>query len=51
VSRDEGPAQPGGAADAGAVRAIGLIGGVAALGLALGAVFLGHGIRRIRASL
>src|SRR5690349_3910682 len=38
-------------ADAGAVRAIGLIGGAAALGLALGAVFLIHGIRRIRASL
>src|SRR5690348_10660874 len=38
-------------ADAGAVRAIGLIGGTAALGLALGAVFLIHGIRRIRASL
>jgi hypothetical protein len=33
------------------VRAIGLIGGAAALGLALGAVFLVHGIRRIRASL
>ena len=38
-------------ADAGAVRAIGLIGGAAALGLTLGAVFLARGIRRIRASL
>jgi len=38
-------------ADAGAVRAIGLIGGAAVLGLTLGAVFLIHGIRRIRASL
>jgi len=38
-------------ADAGAVRAIGLIAGAAALGLALGAVFLARGIRRIRGSL
>jgi len=38
-------------AGAGAVRAIGLIGGTAVLGLTLGAVFLIHGIRRIRASL
>src|SRR5262245_10347423 len=39
------------AADAGAVRAIGLIAGAAAAGLALGAVFLARGIRRIRSSL
>ncbi|HEX5301052.1 MAG TPA: GGDEF domain-containing protein [Streptosporangiaceae bacterium] len=38
-------------ADAGAVRAIALIGGAAALGLALGGAFLVRGIRHIRASL
>src|SRR5690242_9803676 len=38
-------------ADAGAVRAIGLIGGAAPFGLTLGAVCMVHGIRRIRASL
>ncbi len=35
-------------ADAGAARAIALIAGAAALGLALGALLLAHGIRRIR---
>jgi diguanylate cyclase (GGDEF)-like protein len=39
------------AADAGAVRAIGLIAGAAALGLAFGVAVLIHGIRRIRGSL
>ncbi len=38
-------------ADAGAVRATGLIAGAAALGLALGLFLLLHGLRRIRASL